>query len=259
MFATDMRGTRLAWTHRVLSLFPQRAPFRWQRRLSLWRGNSGRLPLLCCYSIPRRQTWITAALSDVLCGWAPGQHLSNTGETERGSDFCVWVLGAPGSVQPQLKSNKQASSADHDDVYLIWLAGMLEIQWWPLMKWLRCVVPVAEVESAVMAASGPRVQLGLRVRSPSSALGVNELKAGREAVDGLNKPLFRPPWKAPKSHDSLSRANRVTFHYLISSCVSIVDFIRLLLTVHQALMLTGQRLSCPVETTVITREKYLLH
>lgn len=56
-----------------------------------------------------------------------------------------------------------------------------------------CVVPVVEVESAVMAASGPSVQLGLRVRSLSSVLGVKELKAGREAVDGLYKPLFIPP------------------------------------------------------------------
>lgn len=57
----------------------------------------------------------------------------------------------------------------------------------------RCVVPVVEGESAVTAASGPSVQLGLSVRSLSSALGVKELKAGREAVEGLNKPLFLPP------------------------------------------------------------------
>lgn len=44
-----------------------------------------------------------------------------------------------------------------------------------------------------MAASWPSVQLGLSVRSLSSVLGVKELKAGREAVDGLYKPLFIPP------------------------------------------------------------------
>lgn len=46
-----------------------------------------------------------------------------------------------------------------------------------------------------MALSGPRVQLGLSVTLLSSALGANELKAGRDAVDGLNKPLFLPPLK----------------------------------------------------------------
>lgn len=54
------------------------------------------------------------------------------------------------------------------------------------------MVPVLEVESAVMAVSGPSVQLGLSVRSLSSVLGGKKLKAGREAVDGLNKPLFLP-------------------------------------------------------------------
>lgn len=57
-----------------------------------------------------------------------------------------------------------------------------------------CPIPVVvEVELAVTAASGPSVQLGLRVRSLSSVLGDKELKAGREAVDGQNKPLFLPP------------------------------------------------------------------
>lgn len=56
-----------------------------------------------------------------------------------------------------------------------------------------CVVPVLEAESAVTAVSGPSVQLGLSVRSLSSVLGVKELKAGREAVDGLKRPLFLPP------------------------------------------------------------------
>lgn len=43
------------------------------------------------------------------------------------------------------------------------------------------------------AASGPSVQLGLIVRSLSSVFGIKDLKAGRDAVDGLNKPLFLPP------------------------------------------------------------------
>lgn len=50
-----------------------------------------------------------------------------------------------------------------------------------------------EVESEEMAASGPSVQLGLSVRSLSSVLGVKDLKGGREAVEGLNKPPFLPP------------------------------------------------------------------
>lgn len=41
--------------------------------------------------------------------------------------------------------------------------------------------------------SGPRVELGRRVRSLSSRVGQNELMAGREAVEGLNNPLFLPP------------------------------------------------------------------
>lgn len=45
-----------------------------------------------------------------------------------------------------------------------------------------------------MAAAGPSVQLGLRVRSRSSVLEVKKLKAGNEAV-GLNRPLFLPPCK----------------------------------------------------------------
>lgn len=63
-------------------------------------------------------------------------------------------------------------------------------------------VPAAEVESAALAAaeSGPSVQLGLCVRSLSeaaavAAAGVRQLKAGREAVDWLNRPLFFPPCK----------------------------------------------------------------
>lgn len=52
---------------------------------------------------------------------------------------------------------------------------------------------MVEVESAVVAVSGPSVQLGLSVRSLSSVLGAKELKAGREAVEGLNRPLFLPP------------------------------------------------------------------
>lgn len=63
------------------------------------------------------------------------------------------------------------------------------------MECLSHVVPVGEVESAVITESGPSVQLGLSVRSLSSVLGVKELKAGREAVDGLNKLLFLPPCK----------------------------------------------------------------
>ena len=57
----------------------------------------------------------------------------------------------------------------------------------------RCVVPVVEGGSVMMAASGPSVQLGLSVRSLSSVVGVRELKAGRDAVVGLNGPLFLPP------------------------------------------------------------------
>lgn len=43
------------------------------------------------------------------------------------------------------------------------------------------------------ALSGPSVQVGLGVRSLSSVLGVKELKAGSEAVDGLKTLLFLPP------------------------------------------------------------------
>lgn len=63
-------------------------------------------------------------------------------------------------------------------------------------------VPAVELESAVMAASGPSVQVGLTVRSLSSVLEVKELNAGREAV-GLNKPLFLPPCKTPACWPSL--------------------------------------------------------
>lgn len=55
-----------------------------------------------------------------------------------------------------------------------------------------------EAESGAMALSGPSVQLGLSVTSLSSALGAKELKAGRDAVDGLNKILFLLPWKKNK-------------------------------------------------------------
>lgn len=50
-----------------------------------------------------------------------------------------------------------------------------------------------EAESAVAALGGASVQLGLAVRSLSSEVGAKKLKAGREAVDGLNKLLFLPP------------------------------------------------------------------
>lgn len=55
------------------------------------------------------------------------------------------------------------------------------------------VVPPEEGESDAVALSGPRVQLGLGVRRGSSTLGVRELKAGRDAVDGLNKTFFLSP------------------------------------------------------------------
>lgn len=53
-----------------------------------------------------------------------------------------------------------------------------------------------------MALSGPSVQLGLSVTSLSSALGAKELKAGRDAVDGLNKILFLLPWKKKQKNTS---------------------------------------------------------
>lgn len=56
-----------------------------------------------------------------------------------------------------------------------------------------CVVPEEEEGSALWVESGPSVQLGRSVRSSASKLGEKELKGGREAVDGLNKPLFLPP------------------------------------------------------------------
>lgn len=62
-----------------------------------------------------------------------------------------------------------------------------------LEREVGCVVPVVEVESAELVASGPSVQLGLCVGSLSSVLGVKDLKGGREAVDGLNKPPFLSP------------------------------------------------------------------
>lgn len=55
------------------------------------------------------------------------------------------------------------------------------------------VVPGVEGESAAVALSGPRVQLGLGVRRGSSTLGVRELNAGRDAVDGLNHTVFLSP------------------------------------------------------------------
>lgn len=55
------------------------------------------------------------------------------------------------------------------------------------------VVPVVVVPSLLTAASGPRVQLGLTVRSWSSLWVNKDLKAGRDAVEGLNRPLFLPP------------------------------------------------------------------
>lgn len=55
------------------------------------------------------------------------------------------------------------------------------------------VVPAVEGQSTAVALSGPRVQLGLGVRRGSSTLGVRELKAGRDAVDGLNKTVFLSP------------------------------------------------------------------
>lgn len=64
--------------------------------------------------------------------------------------------------------------------------------WWR-WRW-RCVAPVGELDSAVTPVSGPRVQLGLRVRSRSSVWEVNTLKAGNEAV-GLKRPLLLPPCK----------------------------------------------------------------
>lgn len=54
-------------------------------------------------------------------------------------------------------------------------------------------VPEEWLESGAAVASGPSVQLGLCVASPSAVLMLNEQKAGREAVVGLNKPLFLPP------------------------------------------------------------------
>lgn len=50
-------------------------------------------------------------------------------------------------------------------------------------------------ESAAVALSGPRVQLGLGVRRGSSTQGGRELKGGRDAVDGLNQTVFLSPWK----------------------------------------------------------------
>lgn len=58
---------------------------------------------------------------------------------------------------------------------------------------MSTAVPVLEGESAAFALSGPSVQLGLSVTLLSSALGAKELKAGRDAVLGLKKPLFLPP------------------------------------------------------------------
>lgn len=49
----------------------------------------------------------------------------------------------------------------------------------------------------MFALSGPSVQLGLSVTLLSSTLGAKELNAGRDAVLGLNKPLFLPPYKKP--------------------------------------------------------------
>lgn len=60
---------------------------------------------------------------------------------------------------------------------------------WPRLN----VAPAVEAGSAAVALSGPRVQLGLGVRRGSSTLGVSELKAGSDAVDGLNKTLFLSP------------------------------------------------------------------
>lgn len=50
--------------------------------------------------------------------------------------------------------------------------------------------PVEGAESE--DASGPSVQLGLSVRSPSSEGAGNEQNAGRDAEDGLNAPLLLP-------------------------------------------------------------------
>lgn len=55
------------------------------------------------------------------------------------------------------------------------------------------VVPAVEGGSAAVALSGPRVQLGLDVTRGSSTLGVRELKAGSDAVDGLNRTVFLSP------------------------------------------------------------------
>lgn len=64
------------------------------------------------------------------------------------------------------------------------------------------VVPALALQSAAMAvaaaASGPSVQFGLGGGSACSELWVRELKAGREAVDGLNNALLLlllQPWK----------------------------------------------------------------
>ena len=53
--------------------------------------------------------------------------------------------------------------------------------------------PALEVELEATAEPGPRVQLGLDVMSSwSTTSGIRQLKAGRDAVVGLNNALFLP-------------------------------------------------------------------
>lgn len=59
----------------------------------------------------------------------------------------------------------------------------------------QIAVPEGEGESAVTALSGPNVQLGLSIILLSSVFGAEALKAGKDAVDGLNKQFFLPPYK----------------------------------------------------------------
>lgn len=62
------------------------------------------------------------------------------------------------------------------------------------------VVPEGEGESAAMALSGFIVQLDRGIRPLSSEPETKEVKAGNDAVDGLNKALFLPSLNTRKMH-----------------------------------------------------------
>lgn len=67
---------------------------------------------------------------------------------------------------------------------------------------LPSVAPEGEGESAAMALSGFIVQLDRSIRAPSSLREAKEVKAGNDAVDGLNKALFLPSLNTSRRGDT---------------------------------------------------------